>query len=44
MTSDSQESTFLFQVVLLTSQYSIWARWAPPQERSQLITIAVAGN
>ncbi|KAB0365078.1 hypothetical protein FD754_009234 [Muntiacus muntjak] len=34
----------IVQVVLLTSQYSIWARWAPPQERSQLITIAVAGS
>ncbi|KAF4013682.1 hypothetical protein G4228_004963 [Cervus hanglu yarkandensis] len=32
----------IVQVVLLTSQYSIWARWAPPQERSQLTTIAVA--
>nr|XP_025122499.1 probable small intestine urate exporter isoform X5 [Bubalus bubalis] len=34
----------MVQVVLLTSQYSIWARWAPPQERSQLITIAIAGS
>ncbi|KAI4560928.1 hypothetical protein MJG53_017557 [Ovis ammon polii x Ovis aries] len=34
----------IVQVALLTSQYSIWARWAPPQERSQLITIAIAGS
>ncbi|KAI4530890.1 hypothetical protein MG293_018748 [Ovis ammon polii] len=34
----------IVQVALLTSQYSIWARWAPPQERSQLITIAIAGG
>ncbi|XP_061050875.1 probable small intestine urate exporter [Eubalaena glacialis] len=34
----------IVQVMLLTSQYSIWARWAPPTERSQLITIAVSGS
>eukprot|EP00069_Balaena_mysticetus_P019553 bmy_12193T0 len=34
----------IVQVMLLTSQYSIWARWAPPTERSQLITIAVSGG
>lgn len=32
------------QVMVLTGQYSLWAKWAPPQERSQLITIAASGN
>uniref|UniRef100_A0A8C3WDE2 Solute carrier family 17 member 4 n=1 Tax=Catagonus wagneri TaxID=51154 RepID=A0A8C3WDE2_9CETA len=32
------------QVIILTSQYSIWTRWAPPLERSQLITISVSGS
>ncbi|XP_020954072.1 probable small intestine urate exporter isoform X5 [Sus scrofa] len=32
------------QVMVLTSQYSIWTRWAPPLERSQLITLSVSGS
>ncbi|KAG8525119.1 putative small intestine urate exporter, partial [Galemys pyrenaicus] len=32
------------QVMVSTSQYSIWAKWAPPLERSQLITIAQSGG
>lgn len=32
------------QVMVLTGQYSIWAKWAPPLERSQLITIAASGS
>ncbi|XP_006516757.1 probable small intestine urate exporter isoform X2 [Mus musculus] len=32
------------QVMVLTGQYSLWAKWAPPQERSQLITIAASGS
>ncbi|KAG8507272.1 putative small intestine urate exporter [Galemys pyrenaicus] len=31
------------QVMVSTGQYSIWVRWAPPMERSQLITIALSG-
>ncbi|EPY83122.1 hypothetical protein CB1_000595049 [Camelus ferus] len=34
----------LVQVLALTCQYSIWARWAPPMERSQLTTIAQSGS
>nr|XP_034366602.1 probable small intestine urate exporter isoform X1 [Arvicanthis niloticus] len=32
------------QVMVLTGQYSMWARWAPPLERSQLTTIAGSGS
>ncbi|XP_004693384.1 PREDICTED: probable small intestine urate exporter [Condylura cristata] len=31
------------QVMVLTGQFSIWVKWAPPVERSQLITIARSG-
>ncbi|XP_001496366.1 probable small intestine urate exporter isoform X1 [Equus caballus] len=34
----------IFQVIVNTSQYSIWVKWAPPQERSQLISIAMSGS
>ncbi|XP_040823587.1 probable small intestine urate exporter [Ochotona curzoniae] len=33
----------LSQDMVLTGQYSIWVRWAPPLERSQLISIATSG-
>ncbi|XP_032740410.1 probable small intestine urate exporter isoform X1 [Rattus rattus] len=32
------------QVMVLTGQYSMWTKWAPPLERSQLITIAASGS
>ncbi|XP_017360690.1 probable small intestine urate exporter isoform X3 [Cebus imitator] len=32
------------QVTVLTGQYSIWVKWAPPLERSQLTTIAGSGS
>ncbi|KAG8507268.1 putative small intestine urate exporter [Galemys pyrenaicus] len=32
------------QVMVSTGQFSIWVKWAPPMERSQLITIAVSGG
>ncbi|XP_029418849.1 probable small intestine urate exporter isoform X3 [Nannospalax galili] len=32
------------QVMVLTGQYSIWVKWAPPLERSQLTTIAGSGS
>ncbi|XP_012786141.2 probable small intestine urate exporter [Ochotona princeps] len=32
------------QDMVLTSQYSLWVRWAPPVERSQLINIATSGT
>ncbi|XP_021116187.1 probable small intestine urate exporter isoform X4 [Heterocephalus glaber] len=32
------------QVMVLTGQYSIWVRWAPPLERSQLTTLAGSGS
>ncbi|XP_058411107.1 probable small intestine urate exporter [Diceros bicornis minor] len=32
------------QVMVTTSQYSIWVKWAPPLERSQLVTIAMSGS
>nr|XP_020043741.1 probable small intestine urate exporter [Castor canadensis] len=32
------------QVMVLTGQYSIWVKWAPPVERSQLTTIAGSGS
>ncbi|XP_040839887.1 probable small intestine urate exporter [Ochotona curzoniae] len=32
------------QVTVLTGQYSIWVKWAPPLERSQLISIAASGG
>lgn len=44
MTSDSPRGTFPLQAVVLVGQYSIWVKWAPPLERNQLITIAVAGT
>ncbi|XP_058526249.1 probable small intestine urate exporter [Ochotona princeps] len=31
------------QDMVLTGQYSLWVRWAPPLERSQLISIAISG-
>ncbi|XP_027457998.1 probable small intestine urate exporter isoform X2 [Zalophus californianus] len=31
-------------VMVLTSQYSIWVKWAPPLEKSQLINIASSGE
>ncbi|XP_012588382.1 PREDICTED: probable small intestine urate exporter [Condylura cristata] len=31
------------QVMVSTGQYSIWVKWAPPMERSQLVTIALSG-
>lgn len=45
MTSDSQEwNFFFFQVMVLTSEYSIWVKWAPPLEKNQLINTALSGN
>ncbi|XP_069880525.1 probable small intestine urate exporter isoform X1 [Dipodomys merriami] len=32
------------QVMVSTGQYSIWVKWAPPMERSQLTTIAGSGS
>ncbi|XP_023555781.1 probable small intestine urate exporter isoform X1 [Octodon degus] len=32
------------QVMVLTGQYSLWVKWAPPLERSQLTTIAGSGS
>ncbi|XP_074254641.1 putative small intestine urate exporter isoform X2 [Saimiri boliviensis] len=32
------------QVMVSTGQYSIWVKWAPPLERSQLTTIAGSGS
>ncbi|XP_003788823.1 probable small intestine urate exporter [Otolemur garnettii] len=32
------------QVMVLTGQYSIWVKWAPPLEKSQLTTIAGSGS
>ncbi|XP_045721898.1 probable small intestine urate exporter [Mirounga angustirostris] len=32
------------QVMVLTSQFSIWVKWAPPLEKSQLINIALSGE
>ncbi|XP_053459008.1 probable small intestine urate exporter isoform X1 [Nycticebus coucang] len=32
------------QVMVLTGQYSIWVKWAPPLERSQLTSIAASGS
>ncbi|XP_053459010.1 probable small intestine urate exporter isoform X2 [Nycticebus coucang] len=31
-------------VMVLTGQYSIWVKWAPPLERSQLTSIAASGS
>ncbi|KAM6184924.1 putative small intestine urate exporter [Rhynchocyon petersi] len=31
------------QIMVLTGQYSVWVKWAPPMERSQLVTIATSG-
>ncbi|XP_006763158.1 PREDICTED: probable small intestine urate exporter [Myotis davidii] len=31
------------QVMIQTSQYLIWVKWAPPLERNQLITISISG-
>ncbi|XP_007948069.2 probable small intestine urate exporter [Orycteropus afer afer] len=31
------------QVMVTTGQYSIWVKWAPPLERSQLTSIAISG-
>ncbi|KAM6185924.1 putative small intestine urate exporter [Rhynchocyon petersi] len=31
------------QVMVTTGQYSIWSKWAPPLERSHLISIAASG-
>ncbi|XP_030875880.1 probable small intestine urate exporter isoform X6 [Leptonychotes weddellii] len=31
-------------VMVLTSQFSIWVKWAPPLEKSQLINIALSGE
>ncbi|XP_066208795.1 probable small intestine urate exporter [Saccopteryx leptura] len=31
------------EVMILTSQYLIWVKWAPPLEMNQLITIAISG-
>ncbi|XP_031522836.1 probable small intestine urate exporter isoform X4 [Papio anubis] len=35
---------FKTMVMVLTGQYSIWVKWAPPLERSQLTTIAGSGS
>ncbi|XP_070953591.1 probable small intestine urate exporter isoform X5 [Macaca nemestrina] len=35
---------FKAMVMVLTGQYSIWVKWAPPLERSQLTTIAGSGS
>ncbi|XP_076795364.1 putative small intestine urate exporter isoform X2 [Arvicanthis niloticus] len=47
-TTDSQdfwnETLQESKVMVLTGQYSMWARWAPPLERSQLTTIAGSGS
>ncbi|XP_058588776.1 probable small intestine urate exporter isoform X2 [Neofelis nebulosa] len=32
------------QGMVLTSQYTIWVKWAPPLEKSQLINIAISGQ
>ncbi|XP_029800497.1 probable small intestine urate exporter [Suricata suricatta] len=32
------------QGTMLTSQYSIWVKWAPPLEKNQLINIAISGQ
>ncbi|XP_045860959.1 probable small intestine urate exporter isoform X1 [Meles meles] len=32
------------QVIVLTSQFSLWVKWAPPLEKSQLVNIAVSGQ
>ncbi|KAM4835622.1 putative small intestine urate exporter isoform 2-T9 [Thomomys bottae] len=32
------------QVLVSTGQYSIWVKWAPPMERSQLTAIAASGS
>ncbi|XP_077621840.1 putative small intestine urate exporter [Crocuta crocuta] len=32
------------QSMVLTSQYSVWVKWAPPLEKSQLINIAISGQ
>ncbi|XP_012596812.1 putative small intestine urate exporter [Microcebus murinus] len=32
------------QVMVLTGQFSIWVKWAPPLERSQLTSIATSGS
>ncbi|XP_006872948.1 PREDICTED: putative small intestine sodium-dependent phosphate transport protein-like [Chrysochloris asiatica] len=31
------------QVMVITGQYSVWVKWAPPLERSQLNSIALSG-
>ncbi|XP_030875877.1 probable small intestine urate exporter isoform X3 [Leptonychotes weddellii] len=33
-----------YLVMVLTSQFSIWVKWAPPLEKSQLINIALSGE
>ncbi|KAG8507267.1 putative small intestine urate exporter, partial [Galemys pyrenaicus] len=32
------------EIMVLTGQFSIWVKWAPPTERSQLISIARSGG
>ncbi|XP_012588388.1 PREDICTED: probable small intestine urate exporter [Condylura cristata] len=32
------------QVMVFTGQFSMWVKWSPPLERSQLITIAASGG
>ncbi|XP_045672881.1 probable small intestine urate exporter isoform X2 [Phyllostomus hastatus] len=32
------------QIVVVTSQYEIWLKWAPPLERNQLIIFSISGG
>ncbi|XP_047588607.1 probable small intestine urate exporter isoform X1 [Lutra lutra] len=32
------------QVMVFTSQFSLWVKWAPPLEKNQLINIAISGH
>lgn len=32
-----------FQIIVLTSQYEIWLKWAPPLERNQLVIFSISG-
>lgn len=31
------------QTIVMTSQYEIWLKWAPPRERNQLVLLSVSG-
>ncbi|XP_053511996.1 probable small intestine urate exporter isoform X2 [Artibeus jamaicensis] len=32
------------QIIVMTSQYEIWLKWAPPLERNQLIIFSISGS